>query len=291
MKVVSRLVPPVALACWVSTLGACMFFRSLDELSEGSATTRGELDGAAPGDARGGEVGATPDGSSVSDAPSFEASRDGGQPSATSPCDAGAHALCFDFDQGPVDAGWTELIVDPAGALALDPSRAASPPRSLRAELPRRSGNNVHAIASGTVSGSFQRAVLEFDAYVESTTWLGGDVGTALAVLSFNSETTRTGTVFFMNNGPSYLSIEDSVSPTYFDAQAVPFDRWFHVRFDFSVSGTFSYSIDGVTGTKAFPAVTLGASPHLGLTIGLSGFNAPSPATRAQFDNVVLDLQ
>jgi hypothetical protein len=251
-----------------------MFFRSLDDLTS-------ELP----------DAGSTGSDAATDGGPPAEASPPDVAPGA-SPCTSVSHTLCVDFDHGPLSTGWSGQSISAGMELSLDSNLALSQPNSLLAAVPRRTQTNQYAAVNAKRDGLYEHGVLDFDAYLAKSTYEPGDVGIALGLLGFYSDSARTGTVLFTSTaGTSVLSIEDKVNSTYFDGPLIPTDRWFHVHLDFDVHGTYSWSIDGVTGSRSFPAVTLSGSPNASIAVGLLGYNAPGPATRAQYDNVVLDLE
>lgn len=279
-----------------------MFFASLDELSS------------EPPD---GSFGPTVDGSQPSDggtldAPGPETRFEGGSifdvirsetafPDVTSnpdvavpsPCAAGTHELCADFDDGGVSAAWNQAgSQHPAGTLSQSTEHATSSPHSLSVTQMAQSGGagEIRNCVESNILGNFTRAIVELDVWIDPPAWQSGDRDKGLVVLDMYSDSNRYGTVLFVDQAGTFSSLEGP-SPEYHDVPPIPPGAWVHVKLDYKLSGTLDVDIGGAKVQHTFAAATLGNNPRVALAVGLHGFNWPAPAFSVYYDNVVLDLE
>lgn len=262
--------------------GGCMFFRSLDDLSQGGVATPAPEDGGAavdapPIDARVDDVIVDVDAAPVS------------------PC-RGVHTFCDDFDVAEeAGVGWGATDVSPSSALFLSTARASTPPRALYSSVALRPAVE-HATMSATLNKRFDRPIkkvhLEVDLYEERPAFKAGDVGVALLLLIVRGDSGFAGTILFNDGTSSAMSLEQlSGSDRYFEVPAVPFDTWGHIAIDLDLSGSLHFELPRGGGTKTFPAVTLGATPHADLAVGILSFDGPIPEHHAYYDNVLVDIE
>lgn len=261
-------------------LAGCMFFRSLDDLQSGAADAGVDV--------------ASPDASSISDG-GADMGADIDAADGASPCSV-PHTFCDDFErEGDAAAGWEHVDVSAGSSLLLGVTQGAVTSRALFVSVPLRPSVD-HATLSASLTKHLDRPIkkvhVELDLFVEKPAFKPSDVGLARLVLFMGGADGFAGTVLFNDESSAAMSVEQlSGGDRYFAVPAFPYDERGHVSLDFDLAGSLHFELPGGGGTRTFPAVTLGASPHLDLTVGLTSFDGPIPEHRAYVDNVVLDVE
>jgi hypothetical protein len=271
----------VLLAFLLSGVAAgCLLTTDLSGLSGDSGSLPdGSLEGSSAGDARvdggtdAGDSSIGPDGS-------------------TSPCTK-PHAFCADFDTDNPQAGWTGRDdTSVVGTLSFDPL-ALSPPRSLRAQQPRKTPTPTWLdVLTKRFPSAWKRTVFEGDVYLEAQEWLPGDINVSMIDLVFESDMLATGTVFFISANDAEATIEHIANgpARYLPIARPAYGQWTHVVIDFDPAGHIRYQVGAKTFERDFTPATSGASPDIVLTVGAINFNEPVPAIDVRWDNITVDF-
>jgi len=204
-------------------------------------------------------------------------------PSSTSPCIGQTHLFCDDFDRaGPPEQGWSGS----EGSVALSTTRARSGTGSLQASLAARPGSaTTPTFAQLKLDRPLTNNTLHvaFDVFVPNPGFSGGDNTVGLGCFSLRSANQRR-TVCISVGG-------QSASFGTIAGAAIAFDDWVHVELDLGKTGMASGSL-GASQRTAEPQVAAdGAADGVFVGLGIYGFNQPTPALTAFYDNLVVDLK
>ncbi len=221
----------------------------------------------------------------------------GGGDSAPKFCASSTHTFCADFDEGNLQTGWTQLLVDPgsSGAFAVDAS--ISPPASFAAM--------AHVGDAGAASGvvlikQFPASTLTsisagFDVRIEACApqtqpsllyWAQTDSAGYSHGIYFDSTTNDvTFQTFYPVDGSSQYQ-------THLVGHVTP-GVWLNVQYTFTLSATDSQVSVQIQPTLGGTPVsyTGGAGPAVqkNLVVDL-GLYEPSAPCAAVFDNVFVDV-
>jgi len=215
---------------------------------------------------------------------------DGGTEGGVSPC-AASHVFCVDFDHGAVTAGWDSNGNDAPGTLALD-DLALSAPHAMRTTRPRPAMTNLATLLEKQIAMPWRRAIAQTDIYIAQPVWQPGDVNVALMQLTFDSSSSHTGSVFFLDSAKAQGTIEHLPDgpERYLPLGPLASGRWVHIVVDFDPAGHVHYELDGNAFDRDFAAVVAGDNSIITLEIGVLQYNAPEPAMDVRFDNLFLDF-
>ncbi len=205
---------------------------------------------------------------------------------------AGAHALCDDFEDGPLGARWPQVAEGSGGTLALATDTGSSG-RALRAALPATC-NDSFAQLLHTFNGSPRSATISFSMNVESAT---ANVGVQIAGLNYK---TAAGEYHIdMALLDSHLSVfENDIGGGGFKVlgtSVASFPTTQRLRLDLEIvfvpsPARFTVKVDGVPSLEVTPTPSDPSDTMARFDLGLyahTGCVSPSTLT---FDDVLFDF-
>jgi hypothetical protein len=262
----------------------CCAIASIASIASVASCSLGALDGFAgtPAPDGGGDAASVIDGSTPSDAPSFDAPinpQDGGS------C-VNADTICASFDNGAPDLGWNAK--NGVGSWSLVPS-AQSPPNALAFTLPNTNGG-VALIGPGftkTFNGVWSNIVCTFAAAIDELPSDG-----VVDLLSFNSQTPTNDHVslrvhplqFRLTSCRNFSDCQPEVS-----SGSLPTLGQFHqYRVEWTKTGELRFAFDGNARTTTSTKTPLtGAQSLVDITFGLPYQPYGSAGTwRVRYDDV-----
>lgn len=209
-----------------------------------------------------------------------------------SPCLAGGHLVCNDFDHAgggfPVP-GWNQAFTD-AGTLTLDNTDSITPPLSL------------HAKVEGTVSaqaylyrqlfvGTFKALVIAFDIRIVSCP----AQGKSLTLVYVEPSAKASFGLVMLSSGVLAIGSSINGASTFFALeQQIKDDTWSHVVYRIVLKDVstahFNLTIDGKTSVDTDgPSAAMGQTALLNL--GIIGSQGAPKGCEIVFDNYVLDKE
>jgi len=206
----------------------------------------------------------------------------------------GGHAFCEDFDHGVFSAQFDKIVTTQGVSLGSDGAEFTSPPLSLLAIFPAKTGKSdqaymTRAFATAT-SGTFALDV-RFDA------WTPGSSGVFAEMrIDDNLPTEHTLEAYATD---TYAALEENfaaadggqafVDHTF--STPIPLGAWRRVSFSLDVSShTCSASLDGVTVFSGSLDPSWAAGP-IQIHAGLTYVGAETNGWQARYDDLVFDFQ
>lgn len=195
--------------------------------------------------------------------------------------------FCSDFDTQELNAEWTELKADNGATIGFGTTRTVSAPRSLHATMPRREDVNAtyYAYAAKTFVGPWRRTLIQFDVFVETMQWLGGDINAGIFNVGLVSSSSTKYFSLALGQTATTLGVTDY--PSGITGPAFPTNQWVRVNIALDPDKSILVNYDGVSVERTFsqPFVS-GTIPRTRLELGVISFNDPVPAFDVSFDNV-----
>lgn len=263
-----------------AAVAACSLIVDTSDLAGGAASSdAGRADGSS-----GASSGAGGDAGSPGDA-TVDAAADG--PLGRFCPAGGGHALCADFDDGNLNAGWSDTNVGPTGSLILATERARSAPGSFHARLGRRESALDYATLVFRGAGGWRRTTLDADVFVASPAWKQGDINAGIFTINFYSDAKSEGSA--LSIGPDYATFGNPGAAK--NGAAISFDQWFHLHVVIDPAGSARLELGAQLLEQTFPALSPNAGAITTVELGISGYNKPCPQFDVWYDNVTIDFQ
>lgn len=264
--------PLVVLAPVAALVTACSLLAPVSSLRAG--------DGGASGDGGGADTGGL-------DAPATDGRTTDGARGGF--CATAVHAVCEDFESGAPPLDWKSDVCNGCG-LTVTSASSTSPPYALETKLPRRDPglvNPTFAMLRRSFAGAWKHTRVELDLFVRTPQWQPGDVNAGVVCVQLTSSTLSDG--FCVSVGEQYVSMSGFGAA--FTAPQLAWEKWHHVVVEVDTAGgTASLLIDGMPQTQKIVPVVPGQSPETDVTVGIHGYNQPSPELVVLYDNVTIDF-
>jgi hypothetical protein len=205
-------------------------------------------------------------------------------------------AFCADFDEGPVEQGWS-LVNAVNGTVSLFPTAAmdaGSPPSSYRSRVLDQT-NLFDASSDAAPPAGFAilsrdllragKSKVAVDLDIHATSIAGGGAYMAILSVVFARAPQRYLSVV-VNPSESALFVYDPAL-SLVSAPRLPLD-WFHCRLEADVAaGTARLLYDGVEVAKKVSGGVISTEPGLTLDVGVY-LNPAITDARVEYDNVVV---
>lgn len=209
----------------------------------------------------------------------------------SSPCAAGDHVVCTDFDHAGgafPPPGWNSNVGD-GGALLMDDTTSISPPRSLSARLEGANSPSAYITRQAFIA-SFKTLTLAFDTRIETCPAQGKSI-----TVAYVEPSTRVSFgLVFLSSGVQAVGASVNGVPTFFQLQKqIPEQTWSHVvlRMELRDASTshLTVTVDGATSVDTdAPGGPAKASVQINLGLVGAGVSAPC---EMRFDDYVLDRE
>jgi hypothetical protein len=220
-----------------------------------------------------------------------EAGDGGGEAAAVSPCAAGTHVVCNDFDHpggGFPIPGWNNVAAD-GGVMSLDNTTAVTEPLSLHVKVEGTSGAGAYLYRQPFL-GVFKSLVVSFDIRIVACP----PQGKSLTLVYVEPSAKASFGFVVLASGVQAVGAGVNGAYTFYTLEKqIPDQTWTHVVYRILVKDAsiahLTLTVDGVTSVDT--DAPSGAMKTTGLlNLGINGETAPK-GCEVQYDNYVLDKE